>query len=208
MSPVEFSPQSASSANFGQSEAANAKDADIEPVAPTPSAKAATLDNRIVDFLVLMPHRCRAIRSRSREIKVKNPARTRLTATSQNSSDSRYPHHQNWHIQTAGFPNASIFIVSQPKEGSKHRCARSGEKPALAQSSPLLQARACISSGCASRNCWRNADYNDAYSMASATSQEFRGPEKESWELPVVQLHIQVSFATRRNDDRYKSTTT
>jgi hypothetical protein len=56
-------------------------------------------------------------------------------------------YHQNWYIQTGGFPNASIFIVSQPKEGSEHRCARSGEKPALAQSSPLLQARACISSG-------------------------------------------------------------
>jgi hypothetical protein len=38
MSPVEFSPQSASSTNFGQSEAASAKDAYIEPVAPTPSA--------------------------------------------------------------------------------------------------------------------------------------------------------------------------
>src|SRR6266581_6087273 len=54
MSPVEFSPQSASSTNFGQSEAASARDTDIEPVAPTISAKAATLDNRIVDFLVFM----------------------------------------------------------------------------------------------------------------------------------------------------------
>jgi hypothetical protein len=52
MSPVEFSPQSASSTNFGQSEAASAGDADIEPVAPTISAKAAILDNRMVDFLV------------------------------------------------------------------------------------------------------------------------------------------------------------
>src|SRR6266404_3109592 len=56
MSPVEFSlsPQSASSANVGQSEAASAKDTDIELVAPTISAKAATFDKRIVDFLVLM----------------------------------------------------------------------------------------------------------------------------------------------------------
>src|SRR5262249_11129330 len=45
-------PQSTSSANFGQSEAASARDTDIEPVAPTISAKAATLDNHIVDFLV------------------------------------------------------------------------------------------------------------------------------------------------------------
>src|SRR5882724_2398794 len=52
MSPVGFSPQSASSTNFGQSEAASAGDTDIEPVAPTISAKAATLDNRMVDFLV------------------------------------------------------------------------------------------------------------------------------------------------------------
>jgi hypothetical protein len=52
MSAVEFSPQSASSANFGQSEAAGAGDTDIELVAPTISAKLATLDNRIVDFLV------------------------------------------------------------------------------------------------------------------------------------------------------------
>src|ERR1700726_4532298 len=54
MSPVEFSPQSASSANVGQSEAARAKDTDIKLVAPTISAKAATLDNRIVDFLFFM----------------------------------------------------------------------------------------------------------------------------------------------------------
>src|SRR6185369_10839194 len=50
MSPVEFSPQSASSTNSGQSEAASAGGADIEAVAPTISAKAATLDNRMVDF--------------------------------------------------------------------------------------------------------------------------------------------------------------
>src|SRR5216684_7599827 len=52
MSPVEFSPQSASSANVGQSEAASAKDTDMKLVAPTISAKAATFDKRIVDFLV------------------------------------------------------------------------------------------------------------------------------------------------------------
>src|SRR5882757_9635213 len=52
MSPVEFSPQSASSTNFGQSEAASAGDAAIEAEVPTISAKAAILDNRIVDFLV------------------------------------------------------------------------------------------------------------------------------------------------------------
>jgi hypothetical protein len=54
MSPVEFSPQSASSANVGQSEAASAKDTDMKLVAPTTSAKAATLANRTVDFLVFM----------------------------------------------------------------------------------------------------------------------------------------------------------
>ncbi len=52
MSAVEFWPQSASSANFEQSEAATAADTGIEPEAPTTSAKAATLDNRILDFLV------------------------------------------------------------------------------------------------------------------------------------------------------------
>jgi hypothetical protein len=52
MSPVEFSPQSASATNVGQSEAASAADTDIEPVAPTISAKAANLDDRIVGFLV------------------------------------------------------------------------------------------------------------------------------------------------------------
>jgi hypothetical protein len=58
MSPVEFSPQSASVADIEQSEAARAKDTDIKLGAPTISAKAATLDNRIVDFLVFMqnPH--------------------------------------------------------------------------------------------------------------------------------------------------------
>src|SRR6185312_8236494 len=54
MSPLEFSPQSASSTNFGQSEAAGARDTDIGPVAPMISAKAATLDTHIVDFLVFM----------------------------------------------------------------------------------------------------------------------------------------------------------
>src|SRR4029450_9579774 len=52
MSPVEFSPQFASSTSFEQSEAASASDADIEPVAPMISAKAATLDNRMVELLV------------------------------------------------------------------------------------------------------------------------------------------------------------
>jgi hypothetical protein len=52
MSPVEFSPQFASSTSFEQSEAASAGDADIEPVAPTISVKAATLDNRMVELLV------------------------------------------------------------------------------------------------------------------------------------------------------------
>src|SRR3989442_5687476 len=52
MSPVEFSPQSASSTNIGQSAAASAGDTDIDPATPTISAKAATLDNRIVDVLV------------------------------------------------------------------------------------------------------------------------------------------------------------
>jgi len=54
MSPLEFSPQSASSINFEQSEAASARDRDIEPVAPTISANAATLDNRKLGFLVFM----------------------------------------------------------------------------------------------------------------------------------------------------------
>jgi hypothetical protein len=58
MSLVELSPQSASVPDREQSEAAHAKDTDIKLVAPTISAKAATLDNRIVDFLVFMqnPH--------------------------------------------------------------------------------------------------------------------------------------------------------
>jgi len=51
MSPVEFSPQSASVTDIEQSEAAGAKDTDIKLRAPTIRAKAATLDNRIVDFL-------------------------------------------------------------------------------------------------------------------------------------------------------------
>jgi hypothetical protein len=55
---VEFSPQSASVADIEQSEAAHANDTDIKLGTPTMSAKAATLDNRIVDFLVFMqdPH--------------------------------------------------------------------------------------------------------------------------------------------------------
>jgi hypothetical protein len=55
---VELSPQSASVADIEQSEAARANDADIKLGTPTISAKAATLDIRIVDFLVFMqnPH--------------------------------------------------------------------------------------------------------------------------------------------------------
>jgi hypothetical protein len=54
MSLVEFSPQSASVADIGQSEAARANDADIELDAKTIRAKAATLDNHISDFHVFM----------------------------------------------------------------------------------------------------------------------------------------------------------
>jgi hypothetical protein len=54
MSLVEFSPQSASVADIEQSEAARANDADIKLGAPTISAKAATLDDRMVDFLAFM----------------------------------------------------------------------------------------------------------------------------------------------------------
>jgi hypothetical protein len=55
MSPVEFSPQSTSVTDVEQSDAARAKDTDIKLVAPTISAKAATLE---VDVLVFMqnPH--------------------------------------------------------------------------------------------------------------------------------------------------------
>jgi hypothetical protein len=43
---------------LGQSEAAGAADADIEPVAPTTSARTATVNNRIIDLLVsVQPHR-------------------------------------------------------------------------------------------------------------------------------------------------------
>src|SRR5262249_40427808 len=52
MSAVEFSPQSAGVVNFEQSEAARAKDTDTG--ATTISAKAATLHNRMGDFLVLI----------------------------------------------------------------------------------------------------------------------------------------------------------
>src|SRR4051794_34995896 len=54
MSPVELSPQSASVTDVEQSEVARVKDTDIKLVAPTISAKAATLDNRIVGLLVFM----------------------------------------------------------------------------------------------------------------------------------------------------------
>src|SRR5947208_2153923 len=50
ISPVEFSPQSASSTSFGQSGAARAGDTDVGPVAPTISAKATAKDDRMVDF--------------------------------------------------------------------------------------------------------------------------------------------------------------
>src|SRR3954470_24139383 len=48
--PVEFAPQSASVINAEQSEAARAKDRRVKLVTPTTRTKAATLDNRIVDF--------------------------------------------------------------------------------------------------------------------------------------------------------------
>ena len=54
MSPVEFSPQSASVIDVEQSEAARTKDTDIKLVASAMSAKATTLDDRVVDFLVFM----------------------------------------------------------------------------------------------------------------------------------------------------------
>jgi len=54
MSAVEFSPQSASVVDIEQSEAVRASDMDIRLGTPTISAKAATFDNRIVDFLVFV----------------------------------------------------------------------------------------------------------------------------------------------------------
>jgi hypothetical protein len=51
MSPVEFSPQSASVTDIEQSEAARAKDTGVKPAVPATSARAATLDNRMVDLL-------------------------------------------------------------------------------------------------------------------------------------------------------------
>jgi hypothetical protein len=59
ISAVEFSPQSASVADVEQSEAARANDTDIKLGAATISAKAASSDNRMVDFLVFRqnPHR-------------------------------------------------------------------------------------------------------------------------------------------------------
>jgi hypothetical protein len=58
MSLLELSPQSTSVVDIEQSEAARAKDTDVEPVASTISAKATTLDNRLLDFLGSMqtPH--------------------------------------------------------------------------------------------------------------------------------------------------------
>jgi len=52
MEPVAFSPQSASVTDIEQSEAARAKDMDVRFGTPTISAKAATFDNRMADFLV------------------------------------------------------------------------------------------------------------------------------------------------------------
>jgi hypothetical protein len=52
MSAVEFSPQSAGVINVEQSEAARARDTDIGVA--TISAKAATLHNRMLDFLVFI----------------------------------------------------------------------------------------------------------------------------------------------------------
>jgi hypothetical protein len=54
ISPLEFSPQSASVADIEQSEAARAKDTDIKLAVPAASATAATLDNSMVDLLVLV----------------------------------------------------------------------------------------------------------------------------------------------------------
>jgi hypothetical protein len=58
MYSVELSPQSASVPEIEHSEVALAKDTDVRFGAPTISANAATLDNRIVDFLVFIqnPH--------------------------------------------------------------------------------------------------------------------------------------------------------
>ncbi len=58
MSPVEFSPQSASVIDVEQSEAARTKGTGIKPAASAMSAKATTLDDHVVDFLVFMqnPH--------------------------------------------------------------------------------------------------------------------------------------------------------
>ena len=54
MSPVEFSPQSASVIDVEQSEAARTIDTGIKPVASTTSTKATTLHDHVADLLTLV----------------------------------------------------------------------------------------------------------------------------------------------------------
>jgi hypothetical protein len=74
MSPVEFSPQSASVADIEQFGAVRANDTDVKLGAPTSSAKAAILDNRIVDFLIFMrdAHRPKFTQVRRLELRAIN----------------------------------------------------------------------------------------------------------------------------------------
>ena len=53
-------------------------------------------------------------------------------------SDS-YPYYQNWYIQTAGFPNGSVFITSQTEELS---CVRApARKPRWLNPAPCTAAK-------------------------------------------------------------------
>jgi hypothetical protein len=70
-------------------------------------------------------------------------------------SDS-YQYYQNWYAQTAGFPNGSVFIVSQPQELS---CVRApARKPRWLNLAPLYRSQGHVSRrGAQARIAWCNA---------------------------------------------------
>jgi hypothetical protein len=151
-----------------------------------------------------MPHRCRANPIQEPRDQGEKPGASGLQPHHRTVLTAATHYHQNWHIHTGGFPNASIFIASQPKEGSEHRCARSGEKPALAQSSPLLQARACISSGRASRNCRRKADDNGSVTGTGVHPSNSRAAVRTRFTCSLHVLYLQ-DYARSVVYDRYQT---
>ena len=98
----------------------------------------------------------------------------------------------NWYIKTAGFSNGSVFITSQTRGALL--CARSGEKTALAQPSPLYRSQGHVSRrGAQARMAWRNALLGNAVDLTWK-----RNGGEHAWSFLRISRVFDASSTRRR----------